>query len=151
MNGFDFLSEASKNNLFGRSSNKTNLGGVFTLIYLLIVITIIITYLYEYIVTPKYSYLYSYEHQYKADKESLINRYNNKDLNPDITFNMRIAGKDTNNSNFAVSYARLSFDGEIIDNHTIEFGKDYTKKLYDLYFILYYKCDKNGGYVKEGR
>ena len=122
MNGFDFLSEAPKNFLFGRNSNKTNLGGIFTLIYLLIVITIIITYLYEYTVTPTYSYLYSYDHQYKADNESVIKRYNNKDLNPDITFNMRIAGKDTNKSNFAVLYDRLSFDGEIIDNHTIEFG-----------------------------
>ena len=75
MNGFDFLSKAPMNFIFDKKSNKTNLGGVFTLIHLLIVIIIIITYLYDYSITPQYSYQHSYEEQYKNDNEYFEKRY----------------------------------------------------------------------------
>ena len=102
MNGIDILSAAPKNFIFDKNANKTSLGGVFTLIYLLIVILIIITYMYDYSITPKYSYNYSYEHQFINDEEYFVQRYNNKDLNPEITFNMRILHKDINTSNFGI-------------------------------------------------
>ena len=91
MNKLDFLSGAPKTLIFEKNSNKTNFGGVWTLIYLIIVLLLIVAYMYDYAVNPKYSVLYAYDHQYKADPESIDYRYNNKDLNPKITFNFQMS------------------------------------------------------------
>ena len=47
MQKLDFLSGAPKTFIFEKSSNKTNLGGVFTLIYLIIVLLIFLVYIYS--------------------------------------------------------------------------------------------------------
>ena len=91
MNKLDFLSGAPSTLIFEKKSNKTNLGGVWTLIYLIIVLLLIVVYMYDYKVNPKYSVLYTYDHQYKNDKKSISSRYNNKDLNPKITYNLKMA------------------------------------------------------------
>ena len=80
MHGLDFLSGAPKTLIFEKDSNKTNFGGVLTLIYLIILLIIIITYMVDYAVNPKYSVVYTYEHQFKPEKESTDARYKNKDL-----------------------------------------------------------------------
>ena len=53
MHRLDFLSGAPKTFIFEKSSNKTNLGGVFTLIYLIIVLIISLAYIVDYEVNPK--------------------------------------------------------------------------------------------------
>ena len=45
----------------------------------------------DYAINPKYSIVYTYEHQFKADKASIDNRSNNKDLNPEIIFNLKMS------------------------------------------------------------
>ena len=54
MNKLDFLSGAPKTLIFEKSSNKTNFGGVLTIIYLIILLIIIIIYMVNYAVNPKY-------------------------------------------------------------------------------------------------
>ena len=56
MHKFDLISGAPKTFIFERSSNKTNLGGFFTIIFLVIIIMIMNGYLYEYFANPKYRY-----------------------------------------------------------------------------------------------
>ena len=64
MHKFDFLSGAPKTLIFEKESNKTNLGGVLTLLYLIIVILIIAYYSFDYSANDKYSVSYRYEHQF---------------------------------------------------------------------------------------
>ena len=84
----------------------------------------------DYAVNPKYSFMYTYEHQFKTDNESINNRYNNKDLNPKITFNLKMAS-GINGSHFQI----ISSEG------LLEFGKDYTGNLYNLSLFIFYKCN----------
>ena len=106
---------------------------------------IITIYMYDFIVNPKFSVLYSYEHYFKPDEESINERYNNTDLNPKITFNFKM-GEDYNASHFAVGYINTSTN----EISKVEFGKDYTKNLYDLYFIIFYLCKNNNDNTSEG-
>ena len=147
MNKLDFLSGAPRTLIFEKKSNKTNLGGVWTLIYLIIVLLLIVVYMYDYKVNPKYSVLYTYEHQYKNDKKSIDNRYNNKDFNPKITFNLKMADSKPsfNTDHFLIYY--LNNSNESLNK--IEFGKDYTVNLYDIYLMIFYKCKKTSeGYCE---
>ena len=136
MNKFDFLSGAPKTLIFEKSSNKTNFGGVLTILYLIILLTIIIIYMVDYAVNPKYSVLYTYEHQFKAGAENINKRYNDKDLNPKITFNLKMSS-GINESHFGV----LSRNSSTNEAYKVEFGKNYTENLYDLYFMILYQCN----------
>ena len=145
MNKFDFLSGAPKTLIFEKSSNKTNFGGVLTIIYLIILLVIIIIYLVDYAANPKYSVLYTYEHQFKAGAENINKRYNDKDLNPKITFNLKMSS-GINESHFGV----LSTHSSTGDDYLVEFGKDYTENLYDLNFMILYQCN-NTDNTSEGK
>ena len=96
--------------------------------------------MYDYAVNPKYSVLYAYDHQYKADQESIDYRYNNKDLNPKITFNFQMSNSAPyfNTDHFGLYYLNVSNRLPYL----IEFGKDYTINLYDLVLIPFYKCNR---------
>ena len=145
MNKLDFLSGAPKTLIFEKSSNKTKFGGVLTLIYLIILLVIIIIYIVDYAVNPKYSVLYTYEHQFKADAENINKRYNDKNLNPTITFNLKM-GSGINQSHFGV----LSTNSLTGEDYEVEFGKDYTENLYDLNFMILYQCN-NTDNTSEGQ
>ena len=56
MNKIDFLSGSPDIFIFGQKSNKTQLGGYLTLIYLIIVLIISIAYMYDYYANNKYCY-----------------------------------------------------------------------------------------------
>ena len=136
MKGFDLLSGAPKTLIFEKDSNKTNFGGVLTMIYLIVLLVIIITYMVDYAINPKYSVVYTYEHQFKADNHSINSRYNDKNLNPKITFNFKM-DKGINESHFAVRSINSS-TGEFYE---VKFGQDYTENLYDMQFYVYYRCN----------
>ena len=144
MKKLDFISGAPKTFIFQQDSNKTNFGGVLTIIYLIILLIIIIIYMVNYSVNPKYSVLYTYEHQFNSDEENMNKRYNNKDLNPKITFNLKM-GLSISEDHF------LIFSGEdLTDENKVEFGKDYSKNLYDLFFLIVYRCNNNTDNTTEG-
>ena len=75
MNKLDFLSGAPKTLIFEKSSNKSNFGGVLTILYLIILLVIIIIYIVNYPINPKYSVLYTYERQFNADAENDIKKF----------------------------------------------------------------------------
>ena len=48
MNILDFIIDSPRTYIFQKKTNKTNLGGVLTFIYLIILLLIIIAYIYDY-------------------------------------------------------------------------------------------------------
>lgn len=136
MNKLDFLSGAPKTFIFEKTSNKTNLGGVFTFIYLIIVFLISFAYIYDYIVNDKYIVSYKYEHNHFGNpveiERDIEKRYNNSNLNPEIGIAFNLKGvEDT--SNFEL----------ITVNNTntkpyeyIKFNEPYKTKVYD-FFLCY--------------
>jgi hypothetical protein len=123
MNRFDFLSRSPNALIFGLNSNKTNLGGVFTSIYLLLVLIITFIYIYDYSVNPKYSTLYTTEHKY-IDESEMLKRLEDENLNPEISFNFRIPFVNENNF-FIQNSSTISFF-----NNIMEFGVDYKNKIF---------------------
>lgn len=120
MNRFDFLSWAPKTLIFEKTSNKTNLGGVFTFIYLIIVLLISFVYIYDYIVNDKYLVSYKYEHNHiniENDEEAerdIEKRYNNPNLNPKISFIFQLEDvEDT--SNFQLLSLNSTDNTEVIE------------------------------------
>ena len=62
MNVLDFISGSPRTFIFQKGSNKTNLGGVLTFIYLIILLLMIVAYLYDFYTHDKYDYSYFYKY-----------------------------------------------------------------------------------------
>ena len=133
MHRLDFLSGAPKTFIFEKSSNKTNLGGVFTLIYLIIVLIISLAYIVDYEVNPKYEAQFSSEHFFNFDEEYMINKRKNEKLNPELSFRFRLASETINESEFIIIQAFAN--GSI---RFLEFGekKKYKSFASDFTFFL---------------
>ena len=142
MNRFDFLSIAPKSLIFEGASNKTNLGGVFTLIYLIIVLLISFINIYDYLVNDKYIVTYTHDYRHINNdnqdeaKKQIEKRYNDPNLNPKISFKFQLDGS-YDLDRFYLIYLNKS----IGDIEYMQFNTSYEKKIYDFLFILLYKCD----------
>ena len=135
MHRLDFLSGAPKTFIFEKSSNKTNLGGVFTLIYLIIVLIISLAYIVDYEVNPKYEAQFSSEHFFNNDEEYMINKRKNKKLNPELSFSFGLDSETINESEFII------IQGFKNDSYRfLEFGEEYKSFASDFLFFLGYKC-----------
>ena len=90
MNGFDFISDSPKTLIFQKSSNKTNLGGILTFIYLIIVILIVGAYILDYYLNEKYEYSYFYKDisGNKTERERIKKTDNDK--NPVVNFTIKL-------------------------------------------------------------
>ena len=62
MNALDFMSDSPRINIFQKNSNKTNLGGILTFIYLFFLLFIIVAYLFYYFNYEKYEFSYFYKY-----------------------------------------------------------------------------------------
>ena len=126
---FDFISEAPKTFIFQNSSNKNNFGGLLTFIFCFIIIAVIYYYLYEYFANSKYKVSYTYDDEYFSDIEKM---YSNKNLYPDLTFNISIEP----------SIIQKSI--KIINNEDeeIPIGYNYSNQVSELNLEILYKCIK---------
>ena len=107
MHKFDFLSGAPKTLIFQKDSNKTNMGGILTLIYLILALLIIITYIYDFFTSNKYTITYTYDYQTHEEEEFIKKRYYNESLNPKLNFSFKILNinnEEINASNFGLIY-----------------------------------------------
>ena len=135
MHRLDFLSGAPKTFIFEKSSNKTNLGGVFTLIYLIIVLIIFLAYIVDYEVNPKYEAQFSSEHFFNNDEEYMINKRKNKKLNPELSFSFGLDSETINESEFII------IQGFKNDSYRfLEFGEEYKSFASDFNFLFGYIC-----------
>ena len=89
MKRFDIISGAPKTFIFQKNSNKTSVGGIFTILFIVMIFLIIFSYLYEYFVNDKYKVSYTYESELYEDWDKA---YNNDTLYPKIDFNLYIEG-----------------------------------------------------------
>ena len=89
LHGIDFLSAEPKSFIFHRSSNKTNLGGVLSLIYLLVFLGISLSYIVFYQLEDDYSIQYLYQEKILSYEESEEMKRNEK-YNPFFTFNISL-------------------------------------------------------------
>ena len=97
MNFLDIISDSPKIYIFKKRKNKTNLDGVFTLVYLIIFILITVAYLYDYFESAPYQYNDFYKNINEENREKI--KKENKDYNPNITFRFEILDKNFNRSN----------------------------------------------------
>ena len=107
MKKFDLLSQPPRTFIFERFSNKTNFGGVLTIIYLLIMIFISIYYIYNYIIGDKYEYFYSYRELPEEQKKKVFRGFNTtppiqikldavNELNTNISSNLKFVFYEKN-------------------------------------------------------
>ena len=72
MNALDFISDSPKIFIFRKTSNKTNLGGILTLIYIIILVLIFIGYIYDFYTYARYEYSYFYKYLLKkSDRDNI--------------------------------------------------------------------------------
>ena len=87
LNKLDFLSPPPKAFIFQENSNKTNFGGVFSLIYFLIFIILSIYYISLYVLDDNYSLEYFF-YEKILDTKQYIKKINDERYNP--LFNMNV-------------------------------------------------------------
>ncbi len=137
MQKLDFLSGTPKTFIFEKSSNKTNLGGVFTLIYLIIVLFIFLAYLVDYTVNPKYEVQLFSEHFYNYYREYIENKRKDAKLNPKLLVSFFYLGEtsEKNESEFFVyQIVNVEEDG------LIEFNEIYESFAKGFIFYIGYVC-----------
>ena len=94
---FDFLSESPKNFIFQKSSNETNFGGFFCILYIFITLFIIIySFIDFFYLSEKYSIEYSF--MYNLQTFDNINKINEKDAdkNPLLNFSLSLYKNEPN-------------------------------------------------------
>ena len=127
----DFFSNSPKNFIFQNTSNKTNLGGVLTLIYIILFIGIIAYYIIDYKLKEDYSVEYSYYEEVLNDKE-ISKRYNDEKYNQYLDFIFLPIWKKDDEPHF---------EGKIIlinstNNQTIPIGTTIYSRISDITIIL---------------
>ena len=137
MHRFDFISGAPKTFIFQKDSNKTNLGGLLTLIFIIIIILIINSYLYGYFANDKYKVTYSYDDVFYPD-DKLDEIYNDENLYPKLNFSLELYGNIKNN----IRIVTLDRDGV---SHEIQIGEEYTtiRRVSELNFYIFYRCQNS--------
>ena len=165
MNALDFLSQSPQNFIFHNSANKTNLGGILSLIYLIIIIIISLYYFAHYIINDKYKtgYFFFYHpngnYNNPHEREPIIS----DELLPNFNFIFKfhdIYSFDSHNF-FIGGFKLIEYYGLkifentafnttneiIIDNYTEESTTTKTYILrknrkigYDYKFVILYQC-----------
>ena len=139
MNKFDFLSSAPQNFIFNNNSNKTNFGGVLSLIYLIIVLIIAAYYLVFYINEDDYSIEYvKYNDLVSSFQKDLDEKKNDLRYNPTFTFGISLlVNLQEPNKRFIIK--DLSQDGY----PTIENFNSYKKRITEVDYIILYNCSND--------
>ena len=133
MHRFDFISGAPKTFIFQRDSNKTNLGGILTIIFLFIIFVIINSYLYEYFANPKYKVSYYYHVEF-YDDDKLDEIFDDTKLYPELEYNLEIYPESLRKS---IAILIENNDGYLEE---LDLKKKYKKQVSKLEFFIAYKC-----------
>ena len=132
MKKLDFISGAPKTFIFQQDSNKTNLGGILTVLFIIAMIVIIYAYLYEYFANDKYNvtYLFTEEHYTNEEMDA---KYDDNLLFPEIKYSLDIVYH---------GFGNITDDLLILDPYykEIPLWKNITSKVNDLFFGVFFKC-----------
>ena len=138
MKKLDFISGAPKTFIFQQDSNKTNLGGILTVLFILAMLIIMYSYIYEYFANDKYNVSYYYNEVYYED-EDLDEIYNNEKLYPELTYSLSLE--------YPIGQEQKVDDLIIRDSNKeeVHFGEKRKARVSELSFQVFYKC-KNETY-----
>ena len=139
MNTFDFLNDSPRTYIFHKSSNKTNLGGFLTLIYLLILALLILVYLFDYFKNFHKKFEISYFYNQFIDENIRNEMKKIPEYNQLTNFSFKIQNNEGEilSDNFTLDlYDRK--DGTHIKE--IKMGEIITRKPDDFIIIVLYKC-----------
>jgi len=149
MNIFDVISESPKTYIFQKGSNKTNLGGIFTVLYLVFLIAIIVGYIYDYCVYEKYEYNYFYK--YFLNDEQIEEKKKDPEYNPPLNFSFEVTNKKNEilKDNFTISIMDIKnlddlggvgFEEFFKKSKKLKMGETINKKVDKFLLLLLFKC-----------
>ena len=90
MNVLNFISDSPRINIFQKNSNKTNLGGILTFIYLFFLLFIIVAYLFYYFNYEKYEFSYFYKYLLNETQREELKKIKNIILSSISVFRYKI-------------------------------------------------------------
>ena len=143
LHAIDFLSDQPRNFIFQKTSNKTNLGGILSLIYLIIFLIITVSYFVFYALKDNYSIEYLQNERALTEKEFekyyYDPKYNPKFLFDYILFIEKEEGTYNAGDRFKLFNLYYNDDGDIpLYNYTGTFNKNiWAVNFYILYDCLY--------------
>ena len=143
MHPLDIFSDSPKFFIFQKQANKTNFGGILTLIFSLIMIFISLLYFLDYNDLNDYSIEYSHIPNLTLDKD-IPKLNNNPDYNPNITFALEI----TNLNGEPLSERFLIYDFAI--NRFLDRSKNYTiinRRISDFHIKILYYCENESNCI----
>ena len=160
LNFLDILSDSPKNFIFKKESNKTNFGGVLTIIFLLVFLLFVILYLLDY-----YEKVYTLNSAYEIQYLHLINQTADIDKsamdsdpksNPNQTFYVYLYSDLYKKENSSLSNNfELWQSGYSGDNYIKQIQKEndgsyiITGKLSDITLQLVYNCPDSNCTIRE--
>ena len=140
----DFLSDQPKNYIFRKTSNKTNLGGILSLLYLLVFLIIALSYFVFYALKDDYSIEYLQNEKIINQKE-FENYYYDPKYNPKFEFNLLLF-QEYNREKYRVEERYHLFDKTFDDNDNPlkNDSGSFNKSVRSFEFSILYDClDKN--------
>ena len=134
MKKLDFLSNAPKNFIFEKDSNKTTFGGLLTILYLLVLFVMAFIFIYNYETNSKYIITYNH-YQESLSGEEWRSKYYDPKYNPTLKFKFNFENMN-HGPLFSENFIIADYNtGEIIGrNKTIE------RKVSDLRIVVLYQC-----------
>ena len=108
----DFLGVAPHNFIFQNNSNKTNFGGLLTLIFMIITLIIIAFYLIDFITKQTYSVEYVFYEELFNSEEILNILYDETRYNPYFEFVLDL--KDVNDTTFDEDFVLINYNDSYI-------------------------------------
>ena len=135
---FDFLSSAPRNFIFQKNSNKTNFGGLLSIIYFIIFLIISIYYLLSYYNEDNYSIQYRFQEKVLKPEEQ-YKRIQSDKYNPNFLFNVSldIDTKEEYKSRFKIM--------DTSRDYLISQTEAKKRKISDINWMIVFECDRIGG------
>ena len=148
MNALDFISDSPKTYIFKKTSNKTNLGGLLTFLYLILLALIIFIYLYDFFKNyyHKFEITYFYNQIRNETKEM---KKMDPEFNPTVNFSFKVLNEEGElvpEKDFFV----LLYDGNMKNVRLIKSEETFSRKVDEFYMMLIYNCpDHNCTFEKN--
>ena len=127
----DFFSNSPKNFIFQNTSNKTNFGGVQTLIYFILLSAIVIYHIIDYELKEDYYIEYSY-YEELLEKNNIFIKYNDEKYNQYFDFEFIPFGKSRNESGIAMELKIINKT----NNQTIPINTMLNKRILDIKMLV---------------
>ena len=140
MHKLDFLSSSPHSFIFHQNSNKTNFGGVLSLIYLIVVLIITAFYLVFYLIADNYTVEYLYHEKILTQEENQMMK-NNPRYNPIFKFDIGLYdGSFSKRKRVEDRFIIKDVSLGNLSNATVDTFGSYHKKVTEVDWYILYDC-----------